>query len=495
MWWLVAPAQVGGMNSYVTTHGVSMEPRFHTGDLAVLRARGSYRVGDVAGYRSEMLHTIVMHRIVAERNGRYTFKGDNNSWIDPEKPTRDHLIGGLALRVPQGGVWLARISSPLGLSAAIFLLLATGGAVTGTRRRRRRQGGRPAMARDPLSGMRGMARRGRPQLIATAAGLLAVVGLGLGAAAWTGPVDVRQAAPQPIPPSMRFSYSAHVKRSAAYDGTTVASPDPVFRKVAKTVLVRYSYRGTPGTVAVSLDMSAPSGWHSTVPLSRPVRFSGDAYEGQVSLHMSALASRATAAATAIGAPEGEFSLVLHPQVRTRRGTEFRPALKLTMTPLQLELAGSPADLTVNGTAAPATFVSIPRTLGPAGWNVSVGLARVVSTVALLLALAAAVAAFVLARRATPPSEGTLIRRRYGQLLVEVRPLAALSEKPVVDVAEFATLAKLAARYGLLVLHWAENNAETFIVQDESVVYRYATVPSWVWPPAPPVAREPDQALT
>ena len=38
--WLL-PASVGGGASYVITYGISMEPGFHTGDLAIVRQAGS----------------------------------------------------------------------------------------------------------------------------------------------------------------------------------------------------------------------------------------------------------------------------------------------------------------------------------------------------------------------------------------------------------------------------------------------------------------------
>jgi hypothetical protein len=44
----------------------------------------------------------------------------------------------------------------------------------------------------------------------------------------------------------------------------------------------------------------------------------------------------------------------------------------------------------------------------------------------------------------------------------------------IDVTDFATLAKLAERYGLLILHWSRSGVETFIVQDENTTYRYRT---------------------
>src|ERR1700712_5846798 len=119
--WLLWPIGMGGDTVYVTTHGISMQPRFHTGDLAILRAADHYSVGDVVAYRSSTLKTTVMHRIVALDGQRFVFKGDNNSWRDPDHPTQDLLLGKLWLRVPQGGKALAASKSPLGM---IVLCLA-----------------------------------------------------------------------------------------------------------------------------------------------------------------------------------------------------------------------------------------------------------------------------------------------------------------------------------------------------------------------------------
>jgi signal peptidase I len=55
-WFL--PASVGATASYVVTHGISMEPGFHAGDLAVVRKAGNYRVGDVVAYHSEQMKTV-----------------------------------------------------------------------------------------------------------------------------------------------------------------------------------------------------------------------------------------------------------------------------------------------------------------------------------------------------------------------------------------------------------------------------------------------------
>ena len=83
--WFLWPSGLGGGTTYVSTHGISMEPKFHTGDLAVLRAANSYAVGDVVAYRSPSLGITMLHRIVEDHDGTFVTRGDNNGWNDPDR--------------------------------------------------------------------------------------------------------------------------------------------------------------------------------------------------------------------------------------------------------------------------------------------------------------------------------------------------------------------------------------------------------------------------
>ena len=103
-WLFLAPPKIGGRTTYVVTSGNSMEPSFHTGDLALLRPIAHYRVGEIVAYHSTLLHVVVLHRIIAIHGGRYVFKGDHNNFIDPTRPTRSELIGALWVHIPRGGV-------------------------------------------------------------------------------------------------------------------------------------------------------------------------------------------------------------------------------------------------------------------------------------------------------------------------------------------------------------------------------------------------------
>jgi signal peptidase I len=474
-WLVMGPAQLGGSSSYVTTHGVSMEPRFHAGDLAVIRSADRYAVGDVAAYRSHVLNTDVMHRIVAIDDGRYTFKGDHNSWLDPEQPTRSQLIGRLAVRVPQGGVWFKRLTSPAALAGFALLVLGVGGtAAVQTRRQRKRRGTVPRHAARTRSTP---TLTGLPEplrIAATTSAAVGVLALGIGALAWTGPLTSIATVKQASTRSVTFSYTAAVPRSPAYAGTTATSPDPIFRKLANAVDVHVTYQGGPGTITINGELSAPSGWHATLPLAPATTFTGGRYDGTVHLDLAALAAQATAAATATGIPATQISLHIVPVIRTGTAAPFSPALALDLSPLQLKLAADKTTLVARDPNHSSAQTSVPRRMGLLGHDVSVATVRPLSLLGLFLSLLAGGFVVILGRRLAPGSEAAGIRQRYSQLLVPIQPMPTAAGRPVIDVTDFGTLAKLAERYGLLVLHWARSGVETFLVQDEGTTFRYRT---------------------
>lgn len=476
---LAAPGTLGGHTNYVSTYGDSMEPQFRAGDLAVLRPADSYETGEVVAYHSDVLGTTVMHRIEAVENGLYTFKGDNNSWLDPERPTKEKLIGKLALQVPQGGLWLERLTSPPVLGLIAFVLVAGGGTAVTSRKQRKKR--RTTVSRhisdSPATSLSaaGLSVGTLPPSLRIPAAITALVGFlgaGLGMAAWAGPLDSPSSADVKSGTSMTFSYTADVGQTAAYDGTTVTSPDPVFRKLANSVDVNFAYEGAPGIIEVAAELTSPSGWHSTVPLAGPQSFTGNSYDGKVNLDLKALEAKAEAAAAVTGLSAAPVSIAVVPQVTTESGAEFAPELRLSLTPLQLALTGGELALTVTDNSTSQQTVMSPRIIGFNGWHIIAETARVVSAMLLLAVLIAGAVLLVLARRTAPLDEATGIRRRYASLLARVHPMTAPQGRPVIDVTSFATLAKLAERYGLLVLHWNRSGVETFIVKDEFTTYRY-----------------------
>jgi signal peptidase I len=498
----------------VTTHGISMEPRFHTGDLAVLLPADSYHVGDVVAYRSSALKTVVMHRIVKIDNGHYTFKGDNNSWLDPAPATRGELLGKLALRVPQGGVMLPKVRSlaPFAL-AGIVLLAGTGfareqrgrtrnGRSRSARRRnadvRNSTAGRPSFAALRAFSLAG---RASPDLTAATAitAVVAVFGVFLGIVGLTASSAATDATPPAAATSgaatsgaapsgaaasaaptivrTEFSYSARVGQTPAYDQATVRAPAPIFRKVTNLVDLSTAYTGPPGTFTLTADLSTQAGWHSTIELSPATAFTEAGITRTVQLDLNALDARAQAAAAATGLPANMMGIDITATVTPATGDAFISVLHLTMNPLELSMVGPPSGLVHETTLAPtkAATASTHRGSGAVnllGRRIPADLAIALSVIVLAACALSGTVVVLRTRRSGRLGESDAIRHRYSDLLVPTEPVDTPAGRPVVDVPDMATLAKIAERYGLLVLNWSVAGAETYAVQDESTTYRY-----------------------
>jgi signal peptidase I len=480
----LAAAFTVGPLAVVSTNGISMQPRISAGDLVVVGPASSYGVGDSAAYRSAMLKTVVLHRIVAVEGDRYVFQGDNNSWLDPEKPTIDDLVGKELLHIPQGGIWLQRLTSPPALAAYTFLLLAGGtAAATKRQRRKERRTVSPRHRTAATSSMVSLPPALQP--VAATAAALALVGVALAGLSWTRPTTTTGAALSSVDSSLDFSYAATVPASAAYDGTTVTAPQSVFRTLTDTVDVTYDYTGRPGRIAVDAVLSSASGWRSTIQLSGPSPLAAE-QKGSVRLELSALEERAEAAAAVTGIPTQGLTVTVIPRIWMDGGGQFAPELPLTLDELTLKPI---AEQPLTASTSTNTEGTAPAQLSALGKSIDVGLARTASLAAVLLATLVGLALLALARLHGPVAEADRIRARHKSLLLPVLPIALTPGRPVVDVPDMDALATLAERYGLLVLHWERGGVTTYVVQDEGTTYRFRS-----WAAQPLELLEPVDAL-
>jgi signal peptidase I len=508
--WLVAgPAQLGGRTTYVSTHGISMEPRFHTGDLALVRPAADYRVGQVVAYRSTVLHSVILHRIIARDGDRYVFKGDNNDFIDPVHPGRSELIGRLWVRVPRGGMVLGWLHAPVVaalLCGGIALLL-----VWPTRRRRRRDRRRARPPGAPAMTSAGPARLGNPnaQLFVTGCALFALACLVLGLVAWTRPASRSVAAKVDYTQKIRFSYRADAPAGAVYPTGTVKTGDPIFTRLVRRVRVKVAYRldsAAPselaGTQELLLRLSSPTGWTRTTQLQPPTAFRGAATSAWVTLDLDQLQALIRRVETQTGAPAGAaFTLDVLPRVRVKGtlagqalATRYAPALSLQLDPLQLRWGGGtaatgatapasagaagalPAVFTPSGRGSVAATVAMPNRLSLGGHGLRIGTARWLTLLGLLLAGAAGLLTLIRERR-RPTDLSMQIQARYKHLLVPIASIVLTPDQPIVDVMTIDALAQVAERCERVILHHHRIGAESYLVDDEGTLYRYQPRPA------------------
>jgi signal peptidase len=124
---LVWPSTLGGATSATIVAGTSMEPTYHTGDLALVRRTDDVAVGDVivyavpAGEPGEGRH--VIHRVIGgDPVAGWVTQGDNRDRPDIWHPRRTDVVGTVRGVVPQAGTWALRALSPVGLGVAAALL-------------------------------------------------------------------------------------------------------------------------------------------------------------------------------------------------------------------------------------------------------------------------------------------------------------------------------------------------------------------------------------
>ncbi|HZP29649.1 MAG TPA: signal peptidase I [Acidimicrobiia bacterium] len=514
------PADLGGSATYMTTHGTSMEPRFHTGDLAIVKPANHYAVGDVVAYRSPSLHNLVLHRIVAIHGLHYVFKGDHNSWRDADHPSRADLVGKLWLHVPHGGSVLTAVHRAwvFVLAGGLLLLTGTTGVVVGRRRRRTRRG---AAAVEPIRPRATRPRRGRrraPRRVTPGAGgisrsarrgakrlrVLAALELGasaalvvciaLGTLTWARPASRFVSEPVRYTNQGEFGYGATVGAGPVYGDGAIRTGDPVYLRILDKIAVHFGYRfaasaphAVSGTVALSVDVQDASGWRQTVPLVAPSRFSGDHARVETTLDVAQIQALVAAAAGATGVRPTTQTVRIVADVQVagrlaglRVDDRFSPGYTFELDPLVLK-PDAGVDARTSGTSPrPSARGSVtdsvrrPTTAGAFGLTVAVGTARwsAVGGAALALLVLLVVAA---KRRPLHRNEVARIDARDGRMIVPVAASSPGSQLvATVDVTSMPDLVRLAERYDRLILHQTRRGNHVYLFEAEGIVYRYCT---------------------
>ncbi|MBV9606456.1 MAG: signal peptidase I [Solirubrobacterales bacterium] len=509
VWLYFAPTEIGGSTRYVVTGGTSMEPRFHTGDLALVRPAGDYKVGQIVAYWSTLLHTVVLHRIHAIHGSHYVFKGDNNDFLDPVNPTRADLLGKLWLHVPGGGRWLNFVHSPL-IAAVICGLLATGllfGFGEKQRRRKRRRNGPPGKGIPIVntSAQQNAGRRIDFGALLTASAVAAAVFVVLGAVAFTRPASTLTPATTGYTQQVSFGYSASAPAGPVYATGTIHTGDPIFVSLVHNLGVDVNYRfvsvaehDVSGTEKIVLRLTGQGGWSRNLILTPTTRFTGDHTSTVVSLDLSRI-QKLLARVSVLTGMGGTYTISVVPEVQITGSVagrplnlSFDPAMNFQLIGSQLlsqgaasastttssaPAASSPAALTAARPGAVGTPGSAPTALTVLGVSAKVSLLRWISIIGLLISGLAAVL-FYLRKRSEPFEESFRIQAQYGHMIVPIVGGEDLGWPPV-DVPSIKALVMLAESGHRLILHNRSNDVDTYMVNEEGTVYRYQVKPSKV----------------
>ena len=486
------PVQLGGGTSYSIILGKSMEPRLHRGDLAVLRARSDYRVGDVVAYRSEELRRVVLHRILRRDEDRYVFKGDNNGYTDPMRPDREDLVGELVVAVPRVGLALEWLRVPLNaalVAGGLVFLFAGGGA--GIRRRRRRREtnvrGRklalpslPSLPSLPALPALPQLERERVAAVLTALAVAAVAFVALGIVVFSADSS-RTSATAGVRHTGSFHYSARAKRGPVYPSGRVAPGDTVFLRLVRSVAVGFVYRlegpdaaAARGTAGLRLELTGDNGWRRSIVL-RPARaFKGATVGLLARLDLQRLRTLVAEVEAATGTRSASYAADLVPTINVAAHGKFEPRLAFRLDQLQLKPEQPQASLarsqSSGGSAADGGEISI------VGLDIPVVAARRIALVGAVLALLGLLAAGLLFRRSRPREEDGVARvaERHREWIVEGRAHRA-PHATLVEVATLEELVRVAERYDRLIIHDADDG-DAYVLQEDGVLYRFAVAP-------------------
>jgi len=504
-WIFFAPAQAGGGTSYAIIVGNSMEPKLHRGDLAVVRKQSVYRVGDVVLYDSRELGSKVLHRIVRVEDGRFVLKGDNNSFLDAEHPTEEQIVGSLWVTAPAVGRATEWLREPLhsALLVGLVTLIALGGGLGAGASVRR--GARPTKPRPRLA----MPPRGLGNVpdelkrLLTCLAVAAVACVALAVVSFGRPLNGTETVEAAYAHQGRFEYEARVPKTAAYPDGQVSTGEPVFQRLVPRLRITFSYRleserpvTANGRIALEARISDGRGWERILPLAaeRPFSNRGTIVSGVLDLERLQRITDEVRELTGSGQTAYTVTVLPRIDVAGRVGGDavdatFAPALSFDAGDLRLQPSLQGAEGV--GPFAPrepgsgTRVVPAEVALGPL--SLSVAAARRVSLLGIAALLLLGGLALVSGRRRQGGDEHERILARYGQLLLPVSSHSG-SWEHVIELADIEALVRLAEHQGKLILHVAEGNERSYVVEDGSTAYRYRVhapepVAAIVWPPA------------
>lgn len=487
----------------VTTAGTSMEPRYRAGDLVLTRSARNYRVGDVVAFRNrEVGGPLTLHRIVASENGRFTTKGDNKLAADPLPIDESEITGVSWVHLPRAGAVLAWIREPSHIALISGIIVALAGAVGAVNeaRQRRLRGAvvSPATAFFVQSRLHdGVVLAGR---LLRPVAVLAVVGVA--ATYWGFNRDLRSPQPTTVGYTQQdgLSYTARSSSPAVYAGGAAVTGQPVFRKAAGPVELRYTYRLTPergaeqrgatllsGSARILLRVANGTGWQRDVTLVQRARFRNGKVELRAVLPVERLERLSARAGAATGLQGSDLTVIVVPEVTVKAVLAGRPFSTRFGTPANFTIGkdvirlnapqqglrvGAPLGNQISGSVVgPDRFVTAHANV--LGRKVAISSLRYAGIGMLFFAAGLGILALVASASTLLLREPSRLRLLYRAWLVPVMEIPVEGSR-VVPVESFGALRQISQSYGRMILHETREGESRYAVSVEGDLHLYVS---------------------
>jgi signal peptidase I len=478
IWLLFAPTQLGGKMTYVIVDGNSMEPRFHLGDLVIVRKQSTYQVGDAVTYQNAELGRFVFHRISSLELDRFVLKGDHNSWLDSYHPSQDEIIGKLWIHIPTFGKGIQWVREPINFALTSGLLggiLMSSMIISSPQRSKRKN--------KPSVGFGGM-RAGGLYL----AGFLTLLFLGLSIFAFIRPLT-RPGGNIQYQQEGFFFYSASGTHGL-YDSDKVRPGEPVFPKLTCLLNVAYAYNltgipvqgmsGNHQLYARVLDKE--SGWQRTIPLQAETAFTGNTFFSVATLDLCQVESMVNTLEQQTGLRSSVFTLEIVSQMaftsdiggKTIKDT-FSPSLVFKFDEVHLylpkdETQGDPLHISKQSLAESSDLQT--NTLSFLSWELTVLRIRVIALLGFGVSFSGLLVLGWPIIKIARENKEALFRLKYGALVMDVHEGNLEPTAPIIDVTSMDDLARLAERQSTMILHTKLNFLDYYFVQVNGATYRH-----------------------
>lgn len=469
-----------------------MEPDFRMGDLVVVSKGQNYRIDDAVVYQHpEEGH--IFHRIIGQENGKFILQGDNNSWADAHQPTPNEIIGKLWLRIPYGGRVIRYFRSPINLTVlttVLVIAMSISPKTKGSRKSKRRQNKKQkSMDQDNnvsiSKNMEGV----------IVSGVIAIVALVMGVIAFIRPVD------RIVDDNVEYQHLGILIYNAPdpqdiYDTDEIQTGEPVFLNTTCEVRLFFSYHldsaymhpdeaaGNFGSYRVTVQISDPNGWNRTIGLSPLTEFVGSGFTAGMNMDLCHIRELITQMEEITETKNNWYDLTILPEVYVVGSVSGRP-LEDTFNPkinfeIDENLMRLPRDLDNDGLSALAPTGSgvilgarmAHNAINIFGLAIPIISARWIGSVAFFLALIGLVGFGWPVYQEWRSGAASRIRVQYNPVLVNIEPGNLSTNGQVVNVESFDDLAKLADRYGAMILSETNGSSTKYCVQDGEITYEY-----------------------